>query len=319
MQTLQTLDELDTKLRQLDDDLKVSDSKLREGFNTFRMDFAPPVATDPDSEQYRNEQFAIYERIAGRPYSTSSERTSFCPLKAADRPFPYSTQGPDVIGDQLIAIGSIIKTMALPPGARILEFGPGWGNTTIALARAGYDVTCIEIEQNFVDLIQERARRCSVNINTIRGDFLDAANLTGTFDAVLFFESFHHCAKHNDLLDLLGTLVAPDGQIMFAAEPITQDFHAPWGIRSDGQTLWAIRNFGWLELGFSESYFRNSLHRRGWHTAKRSLEMTQLGHLFVARRGSPSTQRSVRLPKLAIRIARALHRRLDRMITRLDH
>jgi hypothetical protein len=29
--------------------------------------------------------------------------------------------------------------------------------------------------------------------------------------------------------------------VVFAAEPITDAFYAPWGIRSDGQTLWAMK------------------------------------------------------------------------------
>lgn len=46
-----------------------------------------------------------------------------------------------------MAIGFIIKNLQLPPNARILEFGPGWGNLTIALAKMGFQVTAIDIEK----------------------------------------------------------------------------------------------------------------------------------------------------------------------------
>jgi hypothetical protein len=35
-----------------------------------------------------------------------------------------------------------------------------------------------------------------------------------------------------------------------AAEPITDDFGEPWGLRLDGMSAWSIRKHGWLELGF---------------------------------------------------------------------
>ena len=74
--------------------------------------------------------------------------------------------------------------------------------------------------------------------------------------------------------------------MVFAAEPITDAFYAPWGIRSDGQTLWAIRKFGWMELGFTESYFRKSMTRRGWTVEKFSSDASSLATVFVARRSN---------------------------------
>lgn len=284
MDVIETLDELDARLALLDQAQKVSDAALRAEFDKFRMRFPVPTGLDPDSEAYRDQQFALYERIAGKPYALANEASKFDPKTVADRPFPYYTEGFEVIGDQMIATGFIIKTMRLPPGASILEFGPGWGNTTIALARSGYDVTCLEIEPNFISLIEERARRLSLPVKTVQGDFLDAANLGRTFDAVLFFECFHHCARHNDLLDMLDRLVNPGGIVVFAAEPITSEFPMPWGLRSDGQTLWAIRNFGWLELGFNERYFFESLNRRGWSLDRQFCKDTSIGTVLIARR-----------------------------------
>ncbi len=37
----------------------------------------------------------------------------------------------------------------------------------------------------------------------------------------------------------------------------------PWGVRTDGESLWAIRRNGWLELGFHPDYFRQALGRVG--------------------------------------------------------
>jgi len=108
--------------------------------------------------------------------------------------------------------------------------------------------------------------------------------LDDRFDAVLFFESFHHCENHLQLLSGLDRAVLPGGRVLFAAEPITKSFPLPWGLRLDGESLWAIRRNGWLELGFRRSYFEQTLHRYGWKTDLHSLRQSPWGEVFVAAR-----------------------------------
>jgi cyclopropane fatty-acyl-phospholipid synthase-like methyltransferase len=62
--------------------------------------------------------------------------------------------------------------MGLPSGASILEFGAGWGNTSIELAKVGYNVTAVDIEANFVELINLRAGKEGLrNVKAIKGEF----------------------------------------------------------------------------------------------------------------------------------------------------
>jgi hypothetical protein len=63
-------------------------------------------------------------------------------------------------------------------------------------------------------------------------------------------------------------VLTPEGRVFFAGEPITADFPMPWGLRLDGNSLWAIRKNGWLELGFREDYFRQALEQTGWSGMK---------------------------------------------------
>jgi ubiquinone/menaquinone biosynthesis C-methylase UbiE len=183
-------------------------------------------------------------------------------------------------------LGVIIKVLALPPKASILEFGPGWGNTTLALAQMGYDVTAIDIEQRYLDLIARRCEGLSNAPHLIQGDFGKVHELEKRFDAILFYESFHHCSDHNALLPALSSRLTPSGRILFAAEPINEAFPMPWGLRLDGMSLWSIRRFGWLELGFSETYFREALRRAGFTVEKQHYPVTGLGVVFVARPAS---------------------------------
>jgi ubiquinone/menaquinone biosynthesis C-methylase UbiE len=279
-----SLGELDEMLAMLDAAAAISDDELRLGFAKFEMRFPMDLPSDPDSPEYRAVQMKLYEWLHGKPYSVKNEVSSFDVPHLSVKPFPYCTESPTTVGHQLIAVGHVIRTLDLKPGSSILEFGPGWGNTTIALARMGYKVTAVDIEQNFIDLIRSRAAQKGLEIDLLHGDFSLASSLDRQFDAVLFFECFHHCADHHALIEQFERIVAPGGKIVFAAEPITDDLPIPWGLRMDGESLWAIRKNGWLELGFTERYFKSIMNQYGWKLHKSVCSDTPWGVIFTATR-----------------------------------
>jgi len=296
VEVVTSLDRLDEKLAEIDAAWSVSDDAVRAVFATFRMEIEVRDRSDPWSPAYRQGQFDLYHRISARPtYSTDNEVSGF--TVDPRRPFPYYTESFATVGHQLMAIGYIISTMELPSGSSILEFGPGWGNTTIALARMGYDVTALDIDPTFAQLIQDRAGLFDLNVNARVGAFLDAATLDVEFDAVLFYECFHHCSDHVQLLADLHRVVKPGGTVFLASEPIFDGFHAPWGLRLDGESLWAIRQNGWLELGFTESYFIETCIRQGWAVTRHSSDVSHLTTVFgLSRIGDTLYPGSLRLP-----------------------
>jgi hypothetical protein len=83
------------------------------------------------------------------------------------------------------------------------------------------------------------------------------------FDAAIFFESFHHCSDHLQMLRNLVHIVKEQGIVAFGSEPIVA-LPYPWGLRLDGMSAWSIRKLGWLENGFTPRYFLNALDRTGW-------------------------------------------------------
>ena len=228
------------------------------------MDPPSGMPPDPFSPAYRDAQMALYRAVAGRAYALTNEATPFDVDAAVRRPFPYDTGSGTTAGEHLMGIGFALRAMTLPPGSRVLEFGPGWGNTTLELARLGHHVTCVDIEPRFCELIRRRAAREDLSIEVVNDDFFWAERAGGTFDAVLFFECFHHCADHLRLLRALQKVAKPAGRLFFGGEPIVADFPQPWGLRLDGNSLWAIRKNGWLELGFREDYFLDALSHTGW-------------------------------------------------------
>jgi len=271
-------------LERLESAASVSDDELRRGFTSFCMELDTQMPPDPFSEEYRRSVLDLYEWLHGQPYATNHEHMVFDLEGHTQVPFPYATAGAATVGDYLMGVGHIIRTLDLAPKSRVLEFGAGWGHTTVALAQMGHQVTAIDIGPNFVELICARAAQVNVPVDAVVGDFSLVHQLDRTYDAVLFFESFHHCADHLDLLGGLDRVLAPRGRVVFAAEPIQKSMPVPWGLRLDGESLWAIRRNGWLELGFRRSYFLEALRRFGWQAERVSNGATRWGEIYVARR-----------------------------------
>jgi 2-polyprenyl-3-methyl-5-hydroxy-6-metoxy-1,4-benzoquinol methylase len=245
-------------------ELARDDAHLRQMFSEYSSKFDTNVPIDPFGFEYKAQQFSLYKRLAGKNYSPANEKSEFDVDKFSVSPFPFCHGSSSIVGDQLMAIGFIIKLLKLPAGARILEFGPGWGNITLLLAKMGYKVTAVDIEPNFIKLIEKRAAMEKLNVELVFDDFSYINKVTDPFDAILFFECFHHASDHLAIIEGFDKAIKPRGIVCFGAEPITDDFPIPWGLRMDGQSLWAIRKNGWLELGFNSAYFQSALLRSGW-------------------------------------------------------
>ena len=268
LQILTTLEQLDIKLAECESAARTSDDELRRVFSTFRMNISEPMPSDPFSNEYRDRVMALYQRVAGRPYNVRNEVTAFDIIAADRQPFPWVCS-PRTAGFFLRCVRHFcFKLLISKNGARVVELVAGWGNSTIWMAMLGLDVTAVDIEHRFCELLERRAQRHEVSLKVVNDDFTWAERVTEPFDAAVFFESFHHCSDHRRLLSALKRAVKADGKVYFASEPIVPDFPVPWGLRTDGESLWAVRRKGWLELGFSEKYFKEALRRSGWCARK---------------------------------------------------
>jgi SAM-dependent methyltransferase len=244
---------------------------------------------DPFSPAYAAEQWSLYRQVSGRAgYSaTASEQSKFDLESLVQRPFPYYTMSCETVGNQLVMQGLVIKHLGLRPESEVLEFGPGNGDLALSLALMGNQVTAVDISPDFIELIRRRAQQLGLAITLVCDNML-AFESDKTYDAVVFFESFHHCAEHLEMLKRLHRLVKADGVVVFGFEPITRTADSwgsyPWGIRLDGMSVWSARNFGWLELGFTEGYFLEALHRTGWQGTVTRFDTPVFGTIVVARK-----------------------------------
>lgn len=280
--------ELDRELERASELFQESQEKALSHLARIRLAVPAGQPPDPFSPEYRDWTWEIYRRISAKSeYRLVNERSRLNAEERALPVYPYRTGSPAIVGEELEARGHVLRQLAkqgahLQPPARLLEFGPGWGNLTIDLALTGYRVTAVDADPDFCDLLIERAAEIP-NLQVCEGDML-AFDSDSQFDLALFFESFHHCADHAALLRKLHDLIVRDGIVVFAGEPV-HDMPYPWGLRLDGLSLWSTRRYGWLELGFQPAYFRAVLARCNWSvTFHRLKRIGAKGDVYIARR-----------------------------------
>jgi len=258
--------ELDSLLENFDEGYKISHDEAYKRFSESQLLPPDDLPSDPFSDAYANRYMELYKKISERAeYSPQNERSEFNVNELVLRPFPYFTRSTKLAAQHYTLIGKLLEIMELKENSSILEFGFGWGNTTLALSMLGHNVTAVDVEERFCELVRQRAEMLHIETLTIiNSDFLWAETTDQKFDAVFFFECFHHCWEFQRLLRALHRVLRPGGKVYFGAEPINTDFDVPWGVRLDGESLFVARRHGWMELGFHSDFFDELLWRTGW-------------------------------------------------------
>jgi SAM-dependent methyltransferase len=286
-----SIEDLDAVLDRADSLIHSDYGAAMAALNDVAVEITPPAAAaDAFSAGYADWVMQTYRRIAAiDAYDVEAHEAdrNVVPDLALPEYFPYSTRDLGFIGRYMAGVGMILAELGLPPGSRIVEYGVGWGHVAAALARAGHDVTVVDIEAKFLRLAQRQAEALGCRIGTHYGAFGDRPFPSGEprADAVVFFEAFHHAFEHLDVLRRLRKdVLRPGGVLLLAAEPVHPAFPYPWGIRPDGHALWAVRRHKWMELGFQEDYLIRALIREGFLVSRIHVEaLGPFGLLYRAR------------------------------------
>lgn len=247
---------------------------------------------DPSSMEYREEVLQLYKHLAGEEYKEENELTSNKQsAESFDRGFPWTVNDYELIANESSKHTQFFRTLSKFfkfKTLKILEFGAGWGNLTIPMVLSGMDVTAIDIDALFLERIQKRVDFHKQKIKLINADFHDGLERAGgAFDCVVFQSCFHHCLDFEKLLDRLVDRLSDEGIILFLDEPIIENYNFPWGLRYDGESLWAIMFNKWLELGFDHDYFVTLLMKRKLVVSKiPSDQPLYRGQGFCASRGN---------------------------------
>ena len=284
-----TLEDLDRALAPV----MAQEEPSREALNSLgKTGYAPKdmPTGDPSSPAFTDAQWKLYRDVSGRAsYGLENEVTPMDEEKVKDDFFPYSTRSQAFVGESLMKQGFLVKHMRIAPESRIVEFGAGWGNTAVPLAMMHHKVTAVEAHHGSAELIRHRAGRIGRSITVVEADMMEFARSTPEkFEAAIFSASFHHCWDHLEMVKALARIVVPGGEVYFSDEPIhfaiNPGLPYPWGLRLDGNSLYYVRRYGWLELGFQYSYLKKILRENGFTTRVVPSGLPDVPPLVVARR-----------------------------------
>lgn len=224
----------------------------------------PPAEAEgrPDPFGAAHQHWVIdqWRAVAGRPeYRLELEQdvNVTASQEQLKRLYPFVSGDLRFTAQYMMGVYFALQLLDGAPGTRAVEYGVGWGNTTVAMMQAGWNVLAVDIDPKWLQLLRLRAAQLQVadRLQTLDGEFGQLPADGSLYSAVVFFECFHHALNHDEALGLLTPRLEDGAVVLFAAETVIKDLPITWGLRLDGHSVWAIRRFGWMELGFNEDYF----------------------------------------------------------------
>ena len=154
----------------------------------------------------------------------------------------------------------------LTPGATVLEAGAGTGRYSIALAREGADVTCVELVEKNLTILREKSRGMG-NIRSYQGDAMDLGRFADeTFDLTLVLGPLYHLYETKDIhkaIDEAIRVTKKSGMILFSFISVFgimyNDYFKgnwAWGLKENFTNDYRVRHFeGQVFTGYDVTEF----------------------------------------------------------------
>jgi SAM-dependent methyltransferase len=232
------------------------------------------LTLDPLSPEYRLQQISLWQAISGRTdynpavHEATGDVVHYDPVRL---PGFYAGRHPGAsvfAGDQLIALGHILKRGGLTAGDRVLEYGAGFGQIALSFARLGMRVDTVDIDPGYCAAVQAQADFFQVELYAFKGEFGLNPRPGCQYHLILFYESFHHCLDFMSVIPKLRQYLVMGGRVIMAGEPILPADSVivpyPWGLRLDAENVAVVRYRGWFELGFQEDFLIDTFIRNGF-------------------------------------------------------
>ncbi len=250
---------------------------------------------DPWSEDYARQQHRLWALVAGveRDYraEVDEQDVGWDDADPIRRPGYYQRRDPLAVAtaaDHWLATGMLMQHSGLRPGDWALEYGPGFGQSALALARLGVNVDTVDISPRFVRFMARQARHFDVPLRSFRGAFGHRPDPDRHYQLLWFYESFHHCVDFRQLVPRLAEMLAPGGRVILSGEPIVEAecpaVPYPWGVRLHSEVAAVMRTTGWFELGFTEAFLFELFGRSGLRGRRVDCEPSLFGRLYVFER-----------------------------------
>ena len=214
---------------------------------------------DPFGPDYKAAAMDLYLSLRGRAGEGYVAARDEAPAGALPADLwtglvPWSFADADMVAEHLYAWGHILAHAKLPPGGSILEYGPGSGQVLLMFARMGYRACGVDIERTALQSIRAQASHLGLPV-AVECDVFGQGFAGQRFDTILFYEAFHHAFDFDELLLGLHDRLNPGGRVLLCGEPVvpavSDGIPYPWGPRLDALSVFCMRRFGWMELGFT--------------------------------------------------------------------
>lgn len=227
---------------------------------TFQVD----QSLDPFSEAYVDQQLALHAEMSGKAFDqTVNELAPFALEPHIQAVNPYNHPNPAELAMHVQRLSKAFRQAGVKLDGHLLDMGCGWGLSSEVATYLGLRITAVDINPNFVALVNARAERSGWRIKAVQSAF-DDYKPVGSHDAVLFYECLHHAVRPWTLLQtMVDGLSLPDGRLILAGEPINDAWWTNWGLRLDALSVYCIRKFGWFESGWSMAFLTAVFERVG--------------------------------------------------------
>jgi SAM-dependent methyltransferase len=256
---------------------------------------------DPLGEAYAAQQHRLWRLISGVQEAYDPEvherEHSWGDIDPVRTPAFYVRRDPAAIAsasDHVLATGMLLKHCGLKAGDWALEYGAGFGQTALALARLGVNVDTVDISPTFCEYVRRQAEFFQVPLNAFEGQFGSNPRPGQKYQLIWFYESFHHCLDFQKVVLDLREHLAEGGRVILGGEPIVErQYDAvpyPWGVRLHSEVVAVVRRMHWFELGFSEAFLFELFGSAGFEGKRIDCEPSLFGRLHVFERSASAAK-----------------------------
>jgi 2-polyprenyl-3-methyl-5-hydroxy-6-metoxy-1,4-benzoquinol methylase len=250
---------------------------------------------DPLGEDYAAQQHRLWHLISGvdGPYDPEvhEKEHSWGDIDPVRTPGYFVRRDPAAIAsasDHVLATGMLLKHCGLKAGDWALEYGAGFGQTALALARLGVNVDTVDISATFCEYVRRQAEFFQVPLTSYKGQFGTNPRPGQKYRLIWFYESFHHCLEFQKVVVDLREHLAEGGRVILGGEPVFErEYDAvpyPWGVRLHSEVVAVVRRQHWFELGFSEAFLFELFRSAGLEGKRIDCEPSLFGRLYVFER-----------------------------------
>jgi SAM-dependent methyltransferase len=168
-------------------------------------------------------------------------------------------------GDYLMDISQLLKFLP-PRPARVLDLGVGSGWTSEIFAHVGYEVVGLDISPDMIEIAKSKMTE-GLNLGFYVHDY-EKPFPFGLFDAVVMYDSLHHCENENRVIENVYAALNPRG-LFLAVEPGR-------GHSRSKEATDAVRKYGTTERDMPFNYVKRVLVKKGFREVKQYMRLKQL-------------------------------------------